>query len=36
MIECWQFQHRLNRRVPIIMAILVILVIFALLYIILD
>lgn len=36
MIECWRFTHRLKRRVPIIMAILVLLVIFAILFIILD
>lgn len=32
MIECWQFAHRPSRRVPIIMAIIVLVVIFFLLY----
>lgn len=36
MIECWRFQHRPSRRVPIIMAIIVLVVIFVILYFILD
>jgi hypothetical protein len=31
-MECWRFTNRLNGRVPIIMAIVVLLVIFTLLY----